>query len=151
MVDRFEKFSFAISEISRYWHKIATDEMEKYGLKGSYAVLFTAMQRHPEGVTSAQLCEICGKDKADVSRCISLMESKGLVIREGTNKNLYRALLKLTEQGKSAAEQISQRARVAVEVGSNGITDENRKILYDALALIASNLHNASEKGLPKS
>ena len=33
MVDRFERFSFAISEISRCWHKIAAEEMEAYGLK----------------------------------------------------------------------------------------------------------------------
>jgi len=86
MIDRFERFSFAISEISHYWHKIATDEMGKYGLKGVHALYLTAMHRHPEGITSAQLCEECGKDKADVSRCVSLMEKKGLVIREGVNK-----------------------------------------------------------------
>lgn len=150
MVDRFEKFSFAISEISRYWHKIATDEMEKYGLKGVHAVYLTAMQRYPEGITSAQLSEISGKDKADVSRCVSLMEKKGLVIREGVNKNLYRALLKLTDTGREAAGQVSERARIAVEVGSKGISDEHRKVLYDTLDLIASNLQTASEEGLPQ-
>ena len=34
MVDRFERFSRGVSELSKYWHKIAADEMEKYGLKG---------------------------------------------------------------------------------------------------------------------
>ena len=33
MVDRFEKFSLAISEISRYWHKIAAEELKPYELK----------------------------------------------------------------------------------------------------------------------
>ena len=37
MIDRFERFSVAIAEISRCWHKLATEEMKKYGLKGSHA------------------------------------------------------------------------------------------------------------------
>ncbi len=40
MVDRFEKFSLAISEISKYWHKLATEEMEKYGLRSSHSYIF---------------------------------------------------------------------------------------------------------------
>lgn len=150
MIDRFERFSFAISEISHYWHKIATDEMAKYGLKGAHALYLTAMHRHPEGITSARLCEECGKDKADVSRCVSVMEKKGLVVREDVNNNHYRALLKLTEKGKNAALQVGERARLAVEIGGNGVSDENRKVLYDALTLIAANLQAASEEGLPK-
>ena len=34
MIDRFERFSLAITEVSRYWHKIASGEMEQYGMKG---------------------------------------------------------------------------------------------------------------------
>jgi len=35
MVDRFERFSAAISGISRYWHRISADEMEKKELANS--------------------------------------------------------------------------------------------------------------------
>lgn len=148
MVDRFERFSFAIYELSRYWHKIASDEMEKYGLKGSYAVYFTTLYRTPEGITAARLCEISGRDKADVSRAISLMEKKGLVTKEG---NQYRALLKLSPAGVQAAEQINGRARVAVEFGGKGLTPENREIMYAAMEQIVANLKTLSEEGLPSS
>ena len=55
MVDRFERFSFAVFEISRYWHKITANEMEKYGLKGPHSVYLTAMYRYPDGITAPQL------------------------------------------------------------------------------------------------
>ena len=97
MVDRFERFSFAISEISRYWHKITADEMEKHGLKGPHSVYLTTMYRYPDGVTAPQLCELCGKDKSDVSRTMSLMEQKGLVRIEGIYHNRYGGVFKLTE------------------------------------------------------
>ena len=45
MVDRFEKFSLAISEISRYWHKIAAEELKPYELKSTHAIYLTTMYR----------------------------------------------------------------------------------------------------------
>ena len=151
MVDRFQRFSFAISELSRYWHKIASDEMAQYGLKGPHAVYFTTLYRMPEGVTAAQLSELCGRDKADVSRAFSIMEKKGLAVKEGGSKNQYRALLKLTESGRLAAQQIGARAELAVELGGQGLTPENREIFYTAMEQIVANLQTLSEQGLPSS
>lgn len=146
MIDRFERFSLAISEISRCWHKIAADEMEKYGLKGSHAVYLTTLCRYPDGITAARLCELCAKDKADVSRMMSIMEKKELVVKEG---NSYRAQLKLTPAGLEAAEHVRRRATVAVENASRGLTPERRAVFYEALELIVSNLQNICEEGLP--
>jgi len=149
MIERFERFSLAISEISRYWHKIAAIEMEQYGLKGPHVVYLTTMYRHPEGLTAARLAELCGRDKADVSRTMSLMEKKGLIVREGGSQNFYRALLKLTPEGEYAAEFVRSRASVAVELAGDQIPDEKRAIFYETLELIASNLQTISEEGLP--
>lgn len=151
MVERFERFTFAISEIYRYWHKIAADEMEKYGLKGTYSVYLVTMYRFPDGVTAAALCELCGKDKSDVSRTVAVLESKGLVKREEVNKNLYRARLKLTDEGKKAAEHVRERAKIAVEIGGKGISAENREKLYKMLETIAANLQIVIAEGLPES
>lgn len=151
MVDRFERFSVAISEISRYWHKLATEEMAKYGLKGSHAMYLTTMYRHDEGLTAPQLCELCGKDKADVSRMMTIMEIKGLVTKQGDNRKLYRGRLKLTEEGRRAAEHVCERARVAVECGGKGLTEDNRNIFYEVLETIAGNLRELSRAGLPAS
>ena len=146
MVDRFERFSFAISEISRCWHKIAADEMEKYGLKGSHAIYLTTLYRYSQGVTAAKLSELSGKDKADVSRMTAIMEKNGLIVKEGSS---YRALLKLTVTGREAAEHVRGRASVAVENASRGLSAEHRAVFYQALELIVSNLQNICEEGLP--
>lgn len=145
MIDRFEKFSAAISEISRYWHKIAADEMERYELKGPYAVYFTTLYRYPEGLTAAKLGEICSRDKADVSRAVAVLEKKELIVKEGTN---YRASLKLTERGREVAALINEKAEAAVSLGGMGLTDAQREIFYRCLERIASNLRELSRKGL---
>ena len=150
MVDRFERFSFAISEISRYWHKITAEEMEKYGLKGPHSVYLTAMYRYPDGITAPQLCELCGKDKSDVSRAMSLMEQKGLVRKEEIYHNRYGGVFKLTETGMAAAGHVCQRASLAVQIAGEDLSDENRAIFYDSLEKIAAKLREISKEGLPQ-
>ncbi|MBQ8215154.1 MAG: winged helix-turn-helix transcriptional regulator [Clostridia bacterium] len=150
MIGRFEKFTFAISELSRYWHKIASDEMAAYGLKGPYAVYLVTMQRHPDGITAARLCELCEKNKADVSRAMADLEDKGMICRKTDGGNLYRALLVLTDKGKEAATHIKALAEKAVEIGGKGLTDEQRETFYHALEVISSNLKEVSREGLPK-
>lgn len=150
MLERFERFSLSIFEITRHWHKITSDEMEKYGLKGPHSIYLLAMHQHPEGVTSAQLGELCGRDKADVSRMVSILEEKGLVIRENVTKNLYRGLLKLTEEGAAAAEYVCQRASLAVGLAEKGLDETGRKTFFETLELISGNLRRISADGLPE-
>ena len=114
MIDRFERFSVMISEISRHWHKVTTAEMEKYGLKGAHSVYLAAMARFPEGISASQLCEMCGKDKSDVSRMMGIMENKGLVVKEGVHQNMYKGVFRLTDEGREAAEYVNRRASLAV-------------------------------------
>ncbi|MBR5633297.1 MAG: MarR family transcriptional regulator [Clostridia bacterium] len=150
MTDRFERFSFAISEISKYWHRLASEEMEKHGLKGPHAIYITTLLRNPEGLTAPQICEISGKDKADVSRMMSIMEKKGLVTKESVNKNLYRAVFRLTEEGKAAAEYVAGRAQLAVDIAGGGLTDTQRTVFYESLEIITNKLRELSRDGLPE-
>lgn len=150
MIERFERFSYAIFEISRCWHKLAAEEMAKYGLKGPYAVYLLAIQRSPGGITSAQLCELCGRDKADVSRAISAMEQQGLIRRQCEGSKHYRALLTLTEEGEKAAQHVYRRASLAVEHAGNGYSEAQREIFWKVLDTIASNLQTLSKEGIPE-
>ena len=147
MVRRFERFSLAIFEISRCWHKLAADEMARYGLKGAHAMYLLVLQRYESGITAAQLCQLCCRDKADVSRAMSLMEANGLVQRESGSP--YRAMLHLTDLGREAAQQVCRRAAVAVEHAGKGFSDEHREIFYEVLEAITSNLQALSKEGLP--
>lgn len=151
MPRRFERFTYAIFEISKHWHRIAAEEMEKYGLKGPHAMYLVTIQGNPQGITAAKLCELCGRDKADVSRALSLMEKKGLITKEEVYQNKYRALLKLTEEGMLAAKQVRRRAETVVNLTGDGISEENREIFYNTLEHITTNLQTISKEGLPKS
>jgi len=81
MLKRFSRFSSAISEIDRCWHKLANNEMAKHDLNSPHVVYLSTLYEYRDGVTAAKLGELCRKNKADVSRMISIMIKKGLVIR----------------------------------------------------------------------
>ena len=149
MLNRFARFSLAISEIDRCWHKLASEEMAKYDLNSPHAVYLTTLYNYADGVTAAKLGEQCGKNKADVSRMVAILERKGLVRKEAVGGNLYRAKLLLTEEGKQAAEQVQRRAALAVELAGAGMTDADREIFYRCLEGISSNLQTLCKEGLP--
>ena len=150
MLDRFERFSFAISEISRCWRKLASEEMLKYGLKSPHATYLTTIYKYPQGITVPQLCEVCGKDKSDASRMLAILEKKGLVEKQSVDGSMYRGLLVLTDEGKTAAEHVCKRASLAVDMAGKDLTDETRAIYYKALESIVSNLRELSRKGIPE-
>lgn len=148
MVSRFEQFSGAVSCIYRCIQKIERVEMAKYGLKGPHAQCLLAMGHHPEGMTSSELCTLCDKDKAAISRTVAELEREGLVVRNTKGSNRYRALLKLTQQGETAAAQVEERAKLAVEKAGEGMTDQQRAVFYEVLGLIAGHLQEICEDGL---
>lgn len=150
MLNRFERFSFAMFEISRCWHKLAGEEMVRYGLKGPHAVYLVTLAQYPDGITAAQLSELCGRDKADVSRAMATMIEKGLVLRDCGDR-VYRASLSLSESGKAAALQVCKRAALAVEYAGQGFNDSQRQVFYSVLDTITDNLQKLSQEGLPES
>ena len=149
MLKRFSRFSLAISEIDRCWHKLAAEEMAKYDLNSPHAVYLSALYESEAGITAAELSELCRKNKADVSRMVAILERKGLVRKEGSGSKQYRAKLLLTEEGRRAAEQVRARAALAVELAGEGLSPEIREIFYAALEQITANLQTLSREGLP--
>lgn len=146
MKDRFDRFSCAMSEIYRCWHRIASQVMNEYGLKGGCSVYFTALRNQDGGLTAARLSELCGRNKSDVSRMMAQMIEKGFVRKEAKGDKSYRAKLFLTEDGRRVAERISERAKMAVHIGGLGLDEEMREAFYSALELISKNLQAISTK-----
>ena len=149
MVDRFERFSMAIAAISRYWHRLAAEEMEKFGLQGPHASYLTVIARYPEGITVPELCTLCGRDKSDASRMLGILEARGLLCRMGEGGR-YRARVALTEAGRAIAEQVCRRASRAVEEAGQDLSEAERTAFYRALDAITARLKQMDREGIPQ-
>lgn len=151
MIGRFEQFCTAISSIQHSIARIERVEMEKYGLKGPHAQCMLVMERNPAGITAAELCGICEKDKAAISRTLAELEAAGMITRLDPNGKRYRSRLYLTEQGRAVAKQVDDRVHQAVSQVSEGYDVHTREIFVQVLNMIADNLQELCRNGLQES
>ena len=95
MIHRFAQFCYIISAANRAIVKIERDEMEARGYKGPFAQYLVVLCNYPDGLTSAQLSEVCDRDKAAVSRAVAEMEERYKMLSRKAVRNIdgYNAAL----------------------------------------------------------
>ncbi len=96
-------------------------------------------------MTAKALCEVCEEDKASVSRSVEALEKDGYVVCPSKTQKRYNSPISLTEKGEEAAKKVVERIEGLVSRASEGLTEENRKIFYESLGLIANNLEKICE------
>ncbi len=139
--DRFETFSLTISDIWRSMQKIKAQAMKPLGLKSSHFMCLFFLQHENGPLTAAEISELSSLDKGSVSRSIADLIKAGYVsCTEPIDKRKYRAELRLTESGQQLSEKMNGIVDEIILNAGSGLTDENRKILYESLLLVASNL-----------
>ena len=137
MLQRFEDFVTGITVCYKYIQRIKSAEMTEFGLKGTHVMCLFFLHRHPEGLTAAQLCQLCAEDKAAISRTLAVLQEKGFI---SASEKKYRALLQLTDMGEEVAGRVDSLIEQWVDCGGDGLPEEDRTVFYSALAHIAGNL-----------
>ena len=139
MIQRFQHFLTGITVCYKYIQRIKNAEMTEFGLKGTHVACMFYLHHNPDGLTAAQLCHLCAEDKATISRILSDLRGRGY-IRQTGEKN-YRAPLCLSEAGEEIARKMLPLIESWVGIGGDGLSEEQREVFYQSLALISANLH----------
>ena len=142
MLQRFQDFVTGITQCYRSIQKIKSTEMTEFGLKGTHVICLFFLGQHPEGLTAAQLSQMCAEDKAAISRTLAVLQEQGY-IQAGEKK--YRAPLRLTAAGEELARQMEGLIQHWVTFGGDDLTKEEREIFYRALGKIAARLGEKPE------
>ena len=145
MEERFNAFTVLISKISRCIRRIKTGEMDEFNLKSPHVSCLYYLYKMGS-LTAKELCDICGEDKSALSRSIEYLEDNGYLICESNQKKRYRSPLTLTEKGIKIGEGIAEKIDKILDLVSDGLSNENRIILYESLTLISNNLENFCKK-----
>ncbi len=142
MISRYSKFTTLISNINRAINHIKAEEMQQFGLKSFHVSCLYYIYKFNDGLTASELCSLCEEDKGAISRSIDLLINNGFIMYENDdNKKKYRAKLFLTDKGKEVAERVNKITENAVEIGSKGLTEKEREIMYKCLDIISNNLN----------
>ena len=144
MQNRFETFTLLISRINRAIQKIKSEEMAEFNLKSSHVSCLYYLYKE-NSLTARDLCEICGEDKANISRSIKYLESNGYLVCESTAGKRYLSALMLTEKGSEVGKHIVGKIDNILNFTSMGVAAEDRAVMYRSLLLIAENLDNICE------
>ncbi len=128
-----------LNKIKRSINRIKTEEMAEYDLKSPHvSCLYYIYKR--KALTVTELCEISTEDKAAVSRSIDYLIKNGFVMRKESEKKRYRAPLALTERGERIAASLVEKIDSILERAGEGVSEEQREILYTSLSVIEKNL-----------
>ena len=147
MIHRFEQLTTGISQIYKNIQRIKKLEMRSLGLKGTHVMCLYFLYSHLEGLTAADLCNLCKEDKAGISRILSDLEEHGFIqYTHPQDKKKYRSKAILTGQGKTQARKVNRLILRAVLEGGRDITAKERDIFYRVLFLISDNLEKFCEE-----
>ena len=145
MEDGFNKFYSKIYSALKIIQKLKTKYMEHFGLSSTHTMCLRHLNSEPEGITRTKLAKLCNIDKAQISRIINELCSKGYVTEpDGENIN-YRKRLKLTSLGKNIADDIESAIIRVQSFVSGDIPEDQLDLFYSTLDMICNKLKQAED------
>ena len=145
MEERFKTFTVLIASISRGIRKIKTAEMAEFDLKSPHVSCLYYLYK-TESLTAKELCDICEEDKANISRSIKYLEENGYIFCSSKLKKRYQTPLELTTKGREVARCLAEKIDNILSAASDGLSEDDRQVMYRSLALINDNIHRICEE-----
>lgn len=144
MEERFETFTLLMNGINRSIYKLKSAEMAEFQLKSSHVSCLYYLYK--EEMTAKELCDLCNEDKANISRAVKYLEENGYLECRSKTQKKYQAPICLTEKGREVASRLVEKIDSVLLAASSGVSEEDRKIMYRSLFIIAKNLERLCEK-----
>jgi DNA-binding MarR family transcriptional regulator len=119
--------------------------MSEFSLKSPHvSCLYYLNKRGP--LTAKELRDICCEDKSYISHSLRDLETRGYVLCDSTAKKRYNAAFSLTEAGREIAARIAQRVDNVLAPVGNGLTEQERTVLYRSLRQICDNMEKICDR-----
>ena len=145
MQHRFRTFTLLNAQISRCLRRIKTEEMADIKLKSGHVSCLHYLHRIGP-MTARELCEICEEDKANISRSMEYLEKNGYLTPLPEKEGRYKRHFILTEKGTEAARILDEKIDRILAIAGQGISEEDRVIMYTSLAKISANLQRICDE-----
>lgn len=144
-MERYKTFTVLMASITRSIRRIKSEEMQKWNLKSNHlSCLYYLYEKGT--LTAKELCDICGEDKANISRSIEYLLENGFLKYESDTQKRYNNRLTLTEKGVDVGKGIYLRIEEILQMSDDGLSCEQRDTMYMALAMIDRNLQKINDE-----
>ncbi len=139
MQQRYQTFTLLNAQISRCLRRIKAEEMADLSLKSGHTSCLYYLYKNG-ALTLKELCEVCEEDKANVSRSMEYLEENGYLSAEKNEKQTYKRHFTLSEKGIAVAERLGEKIERVLAAVGEGVSEEDRAVMYATLAKIGANL-----------
>ncbi len=143
--ERFAPFVLHTERIAKNIKRLADAKMEPYGLRSAHIMCILQLAKSEKGLSSAELSEACGVDKAFVSRITSELTKKSYIIRSGA-AGKYKTKFVLTDEGLEIFKKIQDLLCEFIGKISKNTPTRKLEIFYEVLGSIDENLAQIIDK-----
>ncbi len=143
---RFEVFSTGVAYLIKTLQLIKSNKMKQYDLKGTTCLCLCQILASEDGLTAGELAERGDIDKAQVSRWMTELITKGFVYREERDGRRYKQKYLLTDVGREAARDIVITTEQIQRVAEQGVSETDLQIFYRVLDQMCDNFTSIREQ-----
>ena len=130
-------FMLALDRITKNTKRIIDIALQKYGLRSTHASCFFRICEDEKGLSSTELSEACGVDKAFISRITNELMEKDYIMKDEKNAiGKYRTKMILTEKGWEVHSAIVGILEECFKQVDANLTAKKLDVFYDALSKI---------------
>ena len=131
--ERFTPFVLYIERISKNIKRIADEKMAPYGLRSAHVMCIMQIGKTEEGLSSSELSEACGVDKAFISRVTAELIEKGHIAKADGTEGKYKIKFELTESGRQINREIVNIVMECIDKVDAHISVKKLEIFYELL------------------
>lgn len=143
--ERFVPFVLHSERIAKNIKRLEDSKMLPYGLRSAHVMCILQLAKHKYGLSSAELSEACGVDKAFISRITSELVEKQYIVRSGA-LGKYKTKFVLTDEGINIYKIIQGLLCEFLNEVSGNIPIRKLEIFYEVLAQIDESLAQITDK-----
>ncbi len=145
--ERFVPFVLYTERIAKNIKRLADEKMKPYGIRSSHIMCVLQLAKSENGLSSVELSNACGVDKAFISRITTELSEKNYIIRAiGPKQGKYKTKFVLTEEGKKIHGVITELLSSFISEINRNTSIKKLEIFYDVLSSIDNELDAITNK-----
>ena len=137
--ERFVPFVLHSERIAKNIKRLEDEKMLPYGLRSAHVMCILQLAKSENGLSSAEISEACGVDKAFISRITTELTEKQYIVRSGA-LGKYKTKFVLTDEGIKIYEIIHGLLCEFLSEISGNIPVRKLEIFYEVLATVDERL-----------
>ncbi len=137
----FSNFMLALDRITKNTKRAIDKVLKDHGLRSTHASCFFRICEAKDGLSSTQLAEACGVDKAFISRITAELTEGGYIHKDPDSTGIiYKRKYILTEKGKETYAALIDALTKISESASKLVSPEKLIIFDEVLNVLDANV-----------